>query len=172
MKRHEFRSLGDGLRDVARSLGGRRFETQARIATVWADTVGSEIANHTHVEGIRSGQLCVAVDSATWATELTAMGSHLQERINEVLGQDAVRSMRFTVSREVDNDRQQEARDAETRRKYGDERVEPCPLDATEMERVEAMFADIRDDRLKTAALRAAVRDLEWKKGQKGAREA
>jgi len=172
MRHRDFRSLGEGLHDVARSLGGKQFQVQARIASEWARVVGREIAQHTHVSGLRSGELMVAVDSSVWATELSAMGTHLLERLNQALGQTAVKSVRFTVSNTVARAREEDEREEQARDRYGDKHVPPEPLTADELARLEELFADVRDERLREAALRAAVRDLEWKKGKRRAREA
>jgi len=172
VRRREFKSLGDGLRQVARSIGGRDLEVQSRVAGMWSRVAGSEIARHTHVTGMRSGELLVSVDSAPWATELTAMGTHLTDKLNEALGQTVVRSVRFAVSKAVEEAAADGEREAQTRRRYGGPLVDPQPLTDDERARLEALFSDIADERLREAALRAAIRDLEWKKGVGSARGA
>ena len=47
----------------------------------------------------------------------------------------------------------------------GGEWVEPRPLTGDETRAVERSVAGIEDEGLREAALRATIRDLEWKKG-------
>jgi len=172
VRRREFKSLGDGLRKVARTIGGRDLEVQSRVASMWSRVAGSEIARHTHVTGMRSGELLVSVDSAPWATELTAMGTHLTDKLNEALGEIVVRGVRFTVSSAVEKSAADGERETQTRRRYGGPLVDPQPLTDEERTRLEALFSDVADERLRETALRAAIRDLEWKKGVNRARGA
>ena len=165
-------SLGDGLKRVAKGLGGKGFEDQAGVTAVWAEAVGDDIAKHARVSGVRKGELLVHVDSPVWAAELSAMSSHLTERINEALGKNVVVSIRFNATNEIEKVRTERAESEEAATRYRDRVVVPVPLTETEKMRVEESFAAISDEPLRAAAVRAALRDLEWKKGAQAAKVA
>ena len=165
-------SLGEGLRKVAKSLGGKGLESQAEVTAVWGTAVGENVARHAQVAGVRKGELLVNVDSAAWAVELSAMSGHLLERINEALGKNAVASIRFSTSSEVERARSESAERAEAASGYGDSDVAPVPLTEEERSRVEKSFSSVSDETLRLAAIRASVRDLEWKKGVRATKTA
>jgi hypothetical protein len=139
---------------------GKRLGTVA--ATSWEKAAGPDIARHTHGMVVRHGELVVYVDSPTWANELSLMSEELRVRLNEELGKDLVTSMRFTVSRQVREERQREALDQEG----AESAPEPAaPLSSAEQGQVEYVARTIEDNGLREAAVRAMTRSLEWKKG-------
>lgn len=165
-------SLGEGLRRVAKGLGGKGMEDQASVTTVWAEAVGENITKHAQVAGVRKGELLVHVDSSVWAAELSAMSGHLSERINEALGKTVVLSIRFNTSSEIERTQAESAEREEAASGYGDREVEPVPLTEEEKACIEDSFAAVSDEALRLAATRAALRDLEWKKGVRAVKTA
>lgn len=159
-------SLGDGLRRIMSRLDREGHMTTAAVIDVWDRIVGDDIATHTTIEGLRGSELLVAVDSPIWANELQAMAGHLVARLQEELGQTPIRSIRFTVTRAVSARRSQERAEQEAEQRYGGPTVTPEPLSEEELEAVKRSVANIENESLRDAALRATVRDLEWKKGQ------
>jgi anti-sigma regulatory factor (Ser/Thr protein kinase) len=141
---------------------GRRFASRA--ATAWAGVVGPEIARHTMGSALRDGELLVFVDTATWANELSVMSEHLRERLNQELGEDLVRSVRFAVSREVRRNAIEHA-GPETPDTTGEGKVELVPLDEQERAQVEYAASSIHDEGLREAAVRAMTRHIERRKG-------
>lgn len=158
--------LGDALGDLVRTADRSGGLSRARASEVWDEVVGPEIARHTVSLAMRRGELLVHVDSHAWAAQLGLLAEDLSDRINSVLGETLVGSIRFTVSREVRDRRQQEREEDDARTGYGGERVEPSPLTEEEMDAVEASVAAIGSDSLRQAALEATKRDLEVKKGR------
>jgi len=165
-QRGESTSLGIGLRKLMSKLDKGGKVSTAAVIEVWETLVGPEIAKHTWVEGLRNGELLVSVDSPTWANELQAMSGQLVRRLQDDLGQTPVKSMRFTVTKTVSNRREEGRKTQEADRRYGGERVEPEPLTPDELKAIERSVSLIESEHLREAALRATIRDLEWKKGQ------
>ncbi|NLT36054.1 MAG: DUF721 domain-containing protein [Gaiellales bacterium] len=85
----EFDRLGDLLGAVAPE---RRSEP-ARLAENWPSVVGAEIARNAVPTSLRAGKLIVAASSPAWAQTLQLMSPQVIERLNAVLGEDAVREM-------------------------------------------------------------------------------
>ncbi len=163
--------LGEGLDDLVtrRSRANPEGLLQAKVSSAWREVAGEEIDRHTRGLGISRGELRVHVDSHAWAAQLAYMAEELKERLDSVLGEGSVRSIRFTVSRVVGDERVRAEREREAERRYGGERVEPVPLTAEERAAVEREVAGVKSDALREAAVRARVRDLEWKKGREAA---
>jgi hypothetical protein len=93
------------------------------------------------------------------------MSEHLRERLNEALGEELVRSVRFSVSRRVQEEHARKDAEEDVRDFYERDDVESVPLSAVERAQVEYATAAIRDPELRQAAVRAMTRHLEWKKG-------
>lgn len=140
---------------------------KARAADLWPQVAGPEISKHTLGMGLRGTTLQVHVDSHAWATQLTLMADDLRTRLNSALGEEAVREIRFTVSRAVGDARvESETREA-SRRRYGGEQVQPEELSEAEIERVEQEASSIENEDLREAAIRARTADLKVKKARK-----
>jgi hypothetical protein len=165
------RRAGDARRissiadDALRRLdpaGRRHF---ARAVAAWNDAVGEEIARHTQGLSIRDAELTVAVDSPVWANELTLLAEDLRSKVNQQLGQELVRSLRFTVSRKVLERRLGEESEAREERAYEADTTPRIPLSEPERAQVEYASRSIEDSGLREAAVRAMTADLELKKG-------
>lgn len=161
------RPLGQGLSQLIQRLdrksGGGY--TQARIGVLWQELAGPIVTGHTTGAHLRDGTLVIYVDGPAWATELTAMSETYRKRINEDIGKNVVRSIRFTVSRKVAEEFRLKKIELEDEEFYLQDVVDSVPLTKTEREQVEASAECIPDEQLREAAVRATVADLEWKKG-------
>lgn len=143
---------------------GKRHAAAAVMA--WPKVAGETINRHTKGFSLREDrELVVFVDSAAWANELSLMSDDLAARINAHLGERAVRSLRFTVSRRVKQEATWEAGAAATEEFYEPDQVEPVPLDDSEIRQAEAIAHAVRDPELREVALRVMIKDLERKKG-------
>lgn len=159
--------LGQGLSQLIgrldRKSGGGY--TQARVGILWQELAGPMVTNHTTGAHLRDGTLVIYVDGPAWATELTAMSETYRIRMNEELGKNVVRTIRFTVSRKVAEEFRLKRTELEDEEFYLQDVVDSVPLTKTEREQVEASTESIPDEGLREAAVRATVADLEWKKG-------
>ncbi|WP_030163242.1 DUF721 domain-containing protein [Spirillospora albida] len=82
--------FGTAIRDL---LATRGWEQRAAVGGVfgnWPGIVGAELAEHTRPERFEDGELTVAADSTTWATQLRLLSSTLVRRLNEELGHGTV----------------------------------------------------------------------------------
>jgi len=142
---------------------------QIRVAEAWEKVAGPTAAAHTTGAHLRGAELVVSVDSPAWATELTALAGPYSEAINVEMGQTAVRSIRFTVSRKVDNDKARRRAEEESDDFYRPDPVDPIPLSEVEKAQVEASAAVIEDEGLREAVIKATVAHLELMKGVQAA---
>jgi hypothetical protein len=157
-------SVGEVAGDLLRKADpqGRRFS--ARVVAAWHDVCGEVVSNHTRGVAFREGQLVVSVDSPAWASELSVLSDTFRTALATHLGQDLVRSIRFTVSKHVQSERAREAAESRVGEYYKTDAVTPVPL--TEIEREQAAYVSqaVPDAQLREIALRVMVKDLEWKK--------
>lgn len=159
-------SFGDAAEAALRRIDKSGKRHNARVVGVWSEVVGADIARHTKGFAFRDDkELVVFVDTAAWANELSLMASDLSARINAYVGEDVVRSLRFTVSRTVSIERAWEATIARAEEEYEPEQIEPVELSDVEVAQAEHVAAAIDDGELREIALRVMMKDLALKKG-------
>lgn len=145
-------------------VSGRRHG--ARVVNAWPEVVGPEIASHTQGFALRNGrEMVVFVDSPAWANELSLMAGDLAFRLNEHLGEETVKTLRFTVSRRVAEERSWEASLSASKEEYLPEEATPERLSEVERMQVEHVASVVTDPELREIALRVMTKDLELKKG-------
>ena len=172
MRKRTGADISEMLEKISRRLdrksGGALL--QPRIAEAWRLVAGETVCSHTAGSYLRQGELVVEVDSAVWATELSALSEQYREAVNEKLGQPLVKSVRFSVSRKVGEKRRFKERQRQEDAEKTQDEVPSVPLSDAEFEQVRLSVENIPDQELREAVLRATVADLEWKKGIKAAK--
>jgi len=143
---------------------------QSRVAEAWKKLAGPSVEHHTTGAHLRKGELLVSVDSPVWATELSALSEHYRQALNDELGEEAVSSVRFTVSRAVQLSAERRRDDDEDAREKAEEKVPSLALTDQEREQVYSSASVIPDPELREAAIKATIADLEWKKGLREAK--
>jgi hypothetical protein len=156
-------SLNGLLGRLDRKNPGRA--VSAQVGSAWQAIVGRTVQGHTTGAYMRDGTLIVYVDSPVWATELSAMAERYRGAINEEIGQDLVREIRFSVSKKVNEEHRIVALETEQADFYQEDNVPSVALSTAELAQVEASVAPIPDPELREVVLRATVKDLEWKRG-------
>lgn len=96
----DFARLGDLLGEVGalRSSGAARDpgpDTGRRLASLWADAVGAEIAANAEPLHMKNGRLAVATSSSAWAQTLQLMAGEVRARLNALLQSDEVEEITF-----------------------------------------------------------------------------
>jgi predicted nucleic acid-binding Zn ribbon protein len=69
----------------------------AALQVAWAEAVGERIAAVAQPVAERGGEATVSCTDSVWAQELDLMQDQLLERLRELLGEQAPRSLRFRV---------------------------------------------------------------------------
>lgn len=135
---------------------GRRH--RAKVVNLWDEVCGPEVAAHARGFSLENGELLVYVDSPGWAQELALLSERFRVRMNEELGEEAVLSIRFFVSRRATEPRPgEEPADEQGEAEEGP----PEPISPTARTRIEEAAQEIEDEGLREAALRAARRDAD-----------
>jgi predicted nucleic acid-binding Zn ribbon protein len=65
----------------------------------WSDIVGTTLAQNTEPVGLKHGCLWLWVKNSTWMQQMVFMREEIRNTINQKLGQDFVKTLRFTLDR-------------------------------------------------------------------------
>lgn len=141
--------------------------TQNLVAQAWNRIVGTDVLAHTTGAHLKEGEMVVYVDSPMWATELSSLSEQYRQAVNAEIGKNAVKSIRFNVSRKVSQQKLIIGAEEETDRFYERDKTKPLPLNTAEMEQILESTKEIEDPELREAVVKATVVDLQMKKGQK-----
>jgi hypothetical protein len=79
----------------ATGSAARAADLNRRLAAVWADVVGDEVASNARPMQLRDGRLVVTTSSSAWAQTLHLMSQMVIARLNERLGGGAVEKAVF-----------------------------------------------------------------------------
>ncbi len=63
----------------------------------WPEIVGPDIGKKTTPQKIFKGILYIKVTNSTWANELSMMSEQLIDRINNFIGEEIIKELRFKV---------------------------------------------------------------------------
>lgn len=90
-----FVRLSEALEDVVRKTEIEGGIEKGRVILLWPQAVGERIAARTRPYLFREGILFVAANSSVWAQELSLVKNSLIKKMNECLGKEVVRDIRF-----------------------------------------------------------------------------
>ena len=129
-------NLGDELSRLTarldRKSGGAYL--QATVSRAWAKVAGDSVVGHTTGAHLREGELLVYVDSPVWATELSALSEPYRVALNEEIGEQAVRTVRFSVSRKVQFKVEEDLSEREAAKERESDKVPSVPLSDAEIQ--------------------------------------
>jgi len=96
MKRVNAQSIGDILREFFTQNPeiGRRLD-EVRVVHAWREVLGPGVAQATRVAYVRGATLHVVLDSAVLRSELMMWRDRLVRTLNERVGTDVIREIRF-----------------------------------------------------------------------------
>jgi predicted nucleic acid-binding Zn ribbon protein len=92
-------ALGGALDRALRRLGLEQDLLGWKAVEEWPQLVGPRVSKHTRAVGFRSGTLCIEVEGSAWMQELQFLKRDLIRKINEKLGRELVRNVRFVTPR-------------------------------------------------------------------------
>ncbi|MEA3450985.1 MAG: DUF721 domain-containing protein [Bacteroidota bacterium] len=94
-KKKKAESIGDLIRNYAKSMGTENEYLQAKIVNNWTDIVGKAIANVTIKLYFNNFKLFIKVDSATVKNELTILKQALIIKINRYVSKEIITDIIF-----------------------------------------------------------------------------
>jgi predicted nucleic acid-binding Zn ribbon protein len=96
-RKGRFQSVGELVGQVLGDLGLDGVALAHRIGVHWEEIVGPQVAAHCRPLGIRGQVLELEVDSPVWSQQLQLRKPELLAKLEEHLGSDAPRELRFQV---------------------------------------------------------------------------
>jgi predicted nucleic acid-binding Zn ribbon protein len=91
--------LATVLQGLLRELGLEGGAAGWRAVSEWPALAGDHIARHSRATDFRDGILTVEVEGSAWMHELSFQKLELVRRVNQSLGADIVRELRFVLAR-------------------------------------------------------------------------
>jgi len=89
------RRVGHALSGALREMGLESGLRGWQAVSEWAEAVGPQIARRAHASRFQDGTLWIEVEGSVWLHQLTVLRRDLLRRINQRLGADHVRDLRF-----------------------------------------------------------------------------
>lgn len=88
-------SAGEALQSFLQDAGLLDTVARHRAVVLWPEVVGRQIAAVTTAQRLEGGILFVGVSTAPWRAELTMRRREIARRLNEAVGSDVVKDIRF-----------------------------------------------------------------------------
>ena len=89
------KSIDSALDELVSILGIQKKLQEYDAVVYWEDVVGERIAQMTKVTRILQGVLIVHVKTSTWRNELTLRKKEIIDKLNNVIGTDVVKDIKF-----------------------------------------------------------------------------
>lgn len=96
MQRHEPQSIGDVLRDVLEETSLQNRMDELKAADMWKHVAGENIAALSSKPYVKNGVMSIGVPNASLRNELHMNRSRLKEIINQNLGKEVLKEIKFT----------------------------------------------------------------------------
>jgi len=88
-------SIGEALAGFFRNQGMEKRLREADIVRLWRDIAGEAISAKTEAQKVKDGILYVKVLDAAWRNELTYLRMDLRNKLNEKIGKNLLKDIRF-----------------------------------------------------------------------------
>ena len=145
--------LSSSLDGLLRSYGFGSKLSEYRLFGKWDKAVGDAIALHARPLALRGTKLALVVDSPAWMQQLSLMKPQLIEKVNQMLGRDAVKDITLKLG-EVELPQKKEAA-------Y---RPAPVQLGDATMKQIDGYVKDLDDEEMRAALRRLIEKDFQQKK--------
>ena len=94
-KREHMKALGKAIDELVDRLGIGRKVREYEAVLQWGLIVGEKVAGISAATGIQKGVLIVRVRTAPWRNELNLLKPEIIRKMNEALGEEIVKDIRF-----------------------------------------------------------------------------
>jgi len=145
--------LSSSLDGLLRSYGFGSKLNEYRVFGKWDKAVGAAIALHARPLAVRGTKLALVVDSPAWMQQLSLMKPQIIEKVNQMLGRDAIKDITLKLG-EVELPQKKEPA-------Y---RPAPVKLDAETLQQIDGYVKDLDDVETREAFRRLIEKDFQQKK--------
>lgn len=87
--------LSEALDEVIKEIGIRKSVVSNRARDVWGEAVGDLINANTTLQTVDKDKLIVIVSNDTWRQELSYRKEEILKKINELIGEEAIKDIIF-----------------------------------------------------------------------------
>ena len=87
--------ISEALEEVIEQLGIRKSVLSNRARDVWKDAVGEIINENTTLQNIEKDKLIIVVSNDSWRQELYLRKEEIISKINELIGEEAIKEIIF-----------------------------------------------------------------------------
>ncbi len=94
--------MGDLLDSMLGKFGLKKRIRENEVFLVWEEAVGQTVTKNCRPLSINDGILVIEAKNNVWMQELSLLRQGIMDKINELLGWEAVRELRFKIG-EVDD---------------------------------------------------------------------
>lgn len=89
--------VGDLLDSMLGRFGLKKRIRENEVFLVWEEAVGRTVTRHCRPVSITEGILVIEAKNNVWMQELSLLRQGIMDKINELLGWEAVRELRFKI---------------------------------------------------------------------------
>ncbi len=87
------KALSELLRGVIQRYGLEKAMLREQMPKHWAAVVGARLATISEIKSFEDGVLRVVVSDATWRMELTLRKEEIRHKLNDLIGQEAIKDL-------------------------------------------------------------------------------
>ena len=88
-------SLKIAIDSMLRKFGIENAIAQNKALNIWSEIVGEKVAKHTEPNRVEHGIMIIKVSSPTWRQELYFQKTEIIKKINNKIGRNVIRDIRF-----------------------------------------------------------------------------
>ena len=96
----DFIPISNILKKIIRDFGLEEKFREIQIINTWEYIAGETILNHTFAYNYQNKILFIKVDSSVWIQQLIMLKKELIQKINQKLGKNLVKDIRFKLAEE------------------------------------------------------------------------
>ncbi len=87
--------LSEAMEEVVERIGIKQSVLSDRARDVWREAVGDLINSNTKLENIEKNKIVVIVSNESWRKELLDRKEEIIMKINDLIGEDAIKDIIF-----------------------------------------------------------------------------
>jgi predicted nucleic acid-binding Zn ribbon protein len=95
LKKQSIKTVGGALDELIGGLGIKNKLQEYDAVVFWETVVGERIAEMTTAVKITQGTLFVRVKTSTWRNELALRKTQIKDKLNEYIGNEIVKDIKF-----------------------------------------------------------------------------
>ncbi len=88
-------SLKTAIDSMLKRFGIDNAIAQNRALNIWNEIVGDKVARNTQPDRVEHGVIIIKVSSPTWRQELYFQKKEIIQKINNTIGKNVIRDIRF-----------------------------------------------------------------------------